>query len=223
MTELEERPRHYIRKFMLALGFLGIGFVWANALLWQSGLHPAPLFSETGTGPAETTGSLEFLSVSRPQHLAPIPQLRDELDEQFYRDLQTGLKSLGYYSGDVDGIVGPMTRSAILAYQTANGEAATGRPTNRLLQDIRRSAQQASQENGSVPLGSDQQTILSLQRVLADLGYGPGPVNGTLSVTTEDAIRRFEADRGMPQTGQVSDIVLRELSSVSGVQIDPRS
>ncbi len=223
MTEREKRPRHYIRKFLLASGFLGMGFVWANALLWQPGPHPAPLFSEAGTTPIQTTGSLQFLSVSRPQHLAPIPQLRDELDERFYRDLQAALKSLGYYSGDVDGIVGPMTRSAISAYQTAKGVVATGRPTNQLLQNIRQSAQQASQDLGQAPLGGDRQTILSLQRVLADLGYGPGPVNGELTVTTEDAIRRFEADRGMPLTGRVSDVVVRELSSVSGVQIDPRS
>lgn len=223
MSDREERPRHYVRNFLLVSGFLGMGFVWANALLWQSGPHPAPLFSETRIAPTQTTGSLEFLSVSRPQHLAPIPQLRDQLDEQFYNDLQAALKSLGYYSGDVDGIVGPMTRNAISAYQVAKGVIATGQPTNKLLQDIRQSAQQESQNRGSAPLADDQQTILSLQRVLADLGYGPGPVNGELSGTTEDAIRRFEADRGMPQTGQVSDIVLRELSSVSGVQIDPQS
>ncbi len=221
MTEQDERPRYRVRKFVLAAGFSAMGFVWANALLWQSGPHPAPLFGGSDTSVIHQTGSLKFLTVSR--DAAPLPQLRDELDEQYYRDLQSALKSLGYYSGDVDGIVGPMTRGAISAYQTAKGVPANGRPTIQLYQDIRQAARQASQDVGSASLADDHQTILSLQRVLADLGYGPGPVNGELTTSTEDAIRRFEADRGMPLTGRVSDTVLRELSSISGVQIDPQS
>lgn len=221
MVDQEIRPRNRIRNLTFAAGFLGISFVCANALLWQSGPHPAPLFGGWGSSDTLETGSTDFLIVS--EHVSPLSQLPDDLRKQYYRDVQSALKSLGYYSGDIDGITGPMTRSAISAFQTTQGIPATGEVTFQLFQSIRQSAHQASQNLGSAPLVGEQQTILSLQRILADLGYAPGPVNGELSTSTEDAIRRFEADRGMPLTGQVSDIVLRELSSVSGVQINPKS
>ncbi|MGN6572787.1 MAG: peptidoglycan-binding domain-containing protein, partial [Pseudolabrys sp.] len=45
-----------------------------------------------------------------------------------------------------------------------------------------------------------------------------GPVNptGNFDPDTRAAIERFERARGMPVTGQVSDRLVRELSSVVG-------
>jgi peptidoglycan hydrolase-like protein with peptidoglycan-binding domain len=39
-------------------------------------------------------------------------------------DVQTGLKKLGFYSGVVDGIVGPATRRAIEEFSKANSVGA---------------------------------------------------------------------------------------------------
>ena len=41
--------------------------------------------------------------------------------------VQAALMRLGYYNGDIDGLLGPQTRSAIKAYQTAQGLRQTGR------------------------------------------------------------------------------------------------
>lgn len=42
------------------------------------------------------------------------------------RDLQRALKGAGYYNGDIDGEIGPGTRSAIRKFQSDNGLEADG-------------------------------------------------------------------------------------------------
>lgn len=39
----------------------------------------------------------------------------------FGEEIQTALKNAGFYSGDIDGDIGPTTKKAIKAFQTANG------------------------------------------------------------------------------------------------------
>ncbi len=214
------------RHMAIAAGMSGIAFVWANALLWQPGPHPAPLFGGSALVQSEQirpvhVQDLEFLAVR--EFDIPLSGLSREARAQLVGDLQSALKSLGYYTGTVDGIEGPMTRNAVLAYEAAFGLPTTGTITYTIYRKIRETAHQASNGRASARLASDQQQVLSVQRVLSDLGYGPGPVNGEFTGSTEDAIRRFETHRGLPPTGLISEIIVRELSSVSGVQIDPKS
>jgi|FEC22Drversion2_1045045.scaffolds.fasta_scaffold00279_37 peptidoglycan hydrolase-like protein with peptidoglycan-binding domain len=61
--------------------------------------------------------------------------------------------------------------------------------------------------------------IQSVQRVLAELGYAPGSIDGQLSSATRRAIEDFQIDRGLPVTGEISPRFLDELSAVSGVRL----
>lgn len=61
--------------------------------------------------------------------------------------------------------------------------------------------------------------IEAVQRVLADLGYAPGTIDGQIGPETRDAIKSFEADRGLPQTGEVSDRLIRVLREISGIDL----
>lgn len=61
--------------------------------------------------------------------------------------------------------------------------------------------------------------VEAVQRVLADLGYAPGRIDGQLGPQTEEAIRRFQRDRGMEPTGELDGELLRELSNVSGMSL----
>ena len=47
--------------------------------------------------------------------------------------------------------------------------------------------------------------IANLQRALRRLGYDPGPVDGIPGARTRAAIRAFQADAGLPVTGQISE------------------
>lgn len=53
------------------------------------------------------------------------------------REIQGTLKSLGYYSGPIDGIAGPKTASAIRSYQQQYGLQVDGRPSSELLNHMR--------------------------------------------------------------------------------------
>jgi membrane-bound lytic murein transglycosylase B len=53
------------------------------------------------------------------------------------KELQALLNSKGYDVGEPDGVLGPKTRSAIMAYQSARGVAADGYASSRLLLGLR--------------------------------------------------------------------------------------
>ncbi len=47
--------------------------------------------------------------------------------------------------------------------------------------------------------------VAGIQRDLATLGFDPGPVDGVLGQKTRGAIRRFQAEHNLSETGRVSD------------------
>lgn len=51
--------------------------------------------------------------------------------------VQISLLAAGYYDGEIDGIIGPMTRDAIERYQRDNGMAVTGTITPEVLDAFR--------------------------------------------------------------------------------------
>jgi len=51
-------------------------------------------------------------------------------------NVQSALANAGYYTGSVDGIMGPLTRDAITAYQQDNGLPVTGTITPSLLRSL---------------------------------------------------------------------------------------
>ena len=55
-----------------------------------------------------------------------------EPPDQVIADVQAALQEMGYYQGEVDGLLGPLTREALIGYQTDNGlytTAAIDQPT----------------------------------------------------------------------------------------------
>ncbi len=61
------------------------------------------------------------------------------------------------------------------------------------------------------PVVGEDQNIVRAQELLVRLGYDPGPVDGVAGRATEAALRVFQADMGMEQTGEVDDTVLARL------------
>ncbi|TCT03546.1 peptidoglycan-binding protein [Aquabacter spiritensis] len=76
---------------------------------------------------------------------------------------------------------------------------------------------------GSVRPPGDVQAsarILSVQKALARLGYGPLRLDGQPGTETRLAIQRFERDRNLPPNGEITDRLVRELAAVSGAPLD---
>ncbi len=63
---------------------------------------------------------------------------RGGLLRSYTRAVQDGLRRLGYDPGPVDGLVGPMTRKAVRAWQAAAGIEVTGEISGALLASINR-------------------------------------------------------------------------------------
>jgi peptidoglycan hydrolase-like protein with peptidoglycan-binding domain len=120
---------------------VAFSLVAGNALYGQRGGHPVPLFA---TRDAITTRSVEkpvaretrkhadVPSVEGTAKQVPVPQSRPEKaavgspSSSLVRDTQEGLKLLGHYAGEVDGLYGPKTREAIVRFERAAGLEATG-------------------------------------------------------------------------------------------------
>lgn len=56
--------------------------------------------------------------------------------ESLGREVQRELRRLGYYKGEIDGVLGPATRAAIAEYQADQGMEASGRITQRLVEAL---------------------------------------------------------------------------------------
>lgn len=130
--------------------------IMTNALMLQPRAHPAPLF--VGTRPAASSDAV----------IAPPPALRSSdgsavgaTDHSLIADIQQGLKDFGYYKGEVDGLDGPQTSQAILAFERAFRLTPTGAPSNNVLLAIR-SVRPKTSLNGDTAAATDPLTVASL-------------------------------------------------------------
>lgn len=71
----------------------------------------------------------------------------------------------------------------------------------------------------STPAASSSSRVAAVQRALSDYGYGQLKATGTIGAETQAAIQRFERERKMPITGQMSDRLVRELGLATGKPI----
>jgi peptidoglycan hydrolase-like protein with peptidoglycan-binding domain len=72
-----------------------------------------------------------------------------------------------------------------------------------------------SSQKGEGP-GLSSQRIAAVQRALTDYGYGQLKATGTVGPETQAAIQKFERERKLPVTGQMSERLVRELSLATG-------
>ena len=88
--------------------------------------------SETERMNMEQAQKMEDLKVEKIPRRAPgrtnvgIKDKRSHKDKERIREVQTCLKNAGFYKGEVDGVKGRKTRSAIKKFQSANGLTADG-------------------------------------------------------------------------------------------------
>ncbi len=112
--------------------------------------------------------------------------------------LQTDLRTLGYYSGSIDGIYGPKTVAAVEELQEANDLPVTGLPD-----PATQAAIQAALD------GAASAQVAALQGILVTLGYFPGPIDGQWSPQLEEALKAFQTDLGVSPTGTIDAETLR--------------
>jgi len=69
-------------------------------------------------------------------------------------------------------------------------------------------------------LAQPSRQMLAVQRALSEFGYGQLKPTGIYDAETRAAVQRFERDRKLPVTGEISDAVKRELAKLAGHDLD---
>ncbi len=119
-------------------------------------------------------------------------------------DVQAALRDQGYPVQEVSGELDSDTRAAIRTFQRRQGLPATGQPTPELLALIETSGAAPSEM-------TDAEVIREIQVRLHNRGYNVGAIDGSVDQPTADAIAKYQAERGLPQTGQASRDLLADL------------
>jgi peptidoglycan hydrolase-like protein with peptidoglycan-binding domain len=64
--------------------------------------------------------------------------------------------------------------------------------------------------------------VWQIEGALADRGYRTGPIDGTMDATTNEAVRRYQQDSGMPPTGRTDKALLANLQQSDKREVSQR-
>ena len=203
---------------------IAAGAILLNALYRQPGPHPAPIFSIKPRPVASEPvgGVVPAMPRARPEGMSTKPEAAARPRADVITDIQRELSRRGLYDGPVDGAVGPKTDAAIRDFETSAKLKLTGEPSEDVLRAIMRApfkpevAAPRGRPDPIAELIAPAPRVIAVQRALNDYGYGPVKVTGSFGAETVSAIQKFERDRKLPVTGQISPRVLRELAALSG-------
>ncbi|KRQ87181.1 putative endopeptidase p60 precursor [Caloramator mitchellensis] len=126
-------------------------------------------------------------------------------------ELQTSLKTLGFYTGTIDGIFGYGTYTAVKKFQSSNNLEPTGNldlTTLNVLNKI------LAGEPKILSIGMRHDRVSELQTYLYALGYLPVSPTGYFGTLTFDAVSRFQKDNGMTVTGRADNTVFNKIFEV---------
>ncbi len=146
----------------------------------------------------------------------PLPETADRTD--LVRAVQRELKAKGYETGAVDGVAGLVTRGAIMAYESDSGLPLTADPREALLQHLVLGSADIRGAGAAEPIppGPEAEVVIrAVQRAFRQLGYLTTLPDGRLNEATRRAIRKFEADRKLKQTGRISGELLAKLAGLA--------
>lgn len=184
-------------------GFLvALSFVSANAIWYQPHHHTGAFFATRPTVAAEGAmpDARDGKALLRP---ASVPE-----PDPTVKRVQSSLKALGVYAGPVDGLPGPNTRQAILAFQGANGLPASGEmdaplmaalvertATTEAIPALRPPGGETAPEDG-------RERVMKIQAGLKAFGNEAIEIDGIMGARTQAAIREFQSLFGLPDTGE---------------------
>jgi hypothetical protein len=179
------------------LAFAACSAIVANALFLQTGQHPSPMF-----------GTAVHFSAASP---LPRPRPAEADAATFERLAEPRLAE--------PRLIEPRTNDPLanIIKATANSPLSSTPMTS--------APPPSSVMRPPAPIPAPVQItgsrrVAAVQRALSENGYGQLRATGTIGADTQAAIQRFERERHMVVTGQVSDRLVRELTIVTGHPID---
>jgi peptidoglycan hydrolase-like protein with peptidoglycan-binding domain len=163
----------------------------------------------------------------------PDPADSAQEDTETVRAVQRELRQRGYGPLVSDGIMRPVTRAAIMAYEHDHGLPLTGEATDAQLRRILLGGTAGAEPTPGITTGSAPGTapgsatapkvataragevVRTVQELLAKAGYQPGQIDGRLGEDTLRAVREFEAAKGLAPRGRISAEVLLRLTEAA--------
>lgn len=135
----------------------------------------------------------------------------------YVQEVQSMLKELGYYYGEVTGNIGNKTENAIEEFQRKNGLSADGIPgpnTYAKLQSVYGSkGGSTSSSGGGLRLNSTGTDVRNLQQDLTTLGYYWAEVTGNFGEKTRDAVKRFQEKNDLTADGVAGTDTLNAINA----------
>ena len=215
---IAQHPREFVAVVMSTVAIFAIVI---NALFLQKGPHPAPIFAARPLLQPEATLPPRLSATS--SHIGS--DLAAQARVQLIANIQRELSRKGFYDGPADGIWGSKTDAAVRDFLQASGMKVNPEANENLLRAISSYvAKPVAATAAPAPPPTDpiakliapSKRIVSIQRALADFGYGQIKATGVYDPETRSAIEKFERDHRLPVTGQVSDRFVRELAAMTG-------
>jgi hypothetical protein len=195
------------------LAFAATSAIIANAVFLQTGPHPAPMF-----------GSVVMIPQASSTVASPRPRPADAdalLSESRLAETKISEPRL-----PESRLVEPRpVESKPTEFRTAEPKAAD--PLTNLVKATG-AAPMASlnvvRPPAPIPLAPGptvgSRRVAAVQRALTEYGYGQLKPTGTIGPDTQAAIQKFERERRIPVTGQLSDRLVHELASAIGHPVD---
>lgn len=184
-----------------------VAAILGNALFMQAGRHPSPMFGRAAPvaflAPAPAAAS-----ASAPVN--PMPRSRP---------LEADAKPAEVRAAETRPQSQPYTRANDPMGQLV---ARTAAPPPAAAPVMRPPAPIPAVTKVDPAAGAmaTQRRIAAVQRALTEFGYGQLKPTGVAGTDTQAAISKFEKERKLPVTGQVSDRMVRELAAVTGRPIE---
>ena len=175
------------------IAFAAVSAIITNAVFLQTGPHPAPMF---GSVVHMQQANLATVTLPRPRPAeADAAPSETHSTDAHVAEPRTNEKADSKSNDPLGSLV-----KATVAPPAANGL----RPPASI---------------PPVPITGSHK-VAAVQRALTEYGYGQLKATGTIGADTVAAIQKFERDRKLPVTGQVSDRLVHELHVMIGHPID---
>lgn len=138
------------------------------------------------------------------------------------KEMQSRLKELGYYGGEVDGQFGSGTRAAVESFQRQHGIEADGVAGETTLTRLYSAQAQGfvatptpspTPESATLSGGAQGEAVKRLQQRLADLGFYTGKIDGDYGKGTRSAVTAFQRQHGLEADGIAGEKTQRMLYS----------
>jgi len=177
------------------LAFAAVSAIIANALFLQAGRHPSPMFGSVVAIPA--AGSAAASLLPRPRPVEAATRAADTAPSE------------------------PKPAEPKAADAMANLVKSTGAPAapSNIARPAAAIPALPHNETTANPTAASRR-VAAVQRALTEYGYGQLKPTGTIGSDTQAAIQKFERERKIPVTGQISDRLVHELTTLIGRPID---